>query len=241
MKDEFLQKLQAYSRVKTHLRLPAHLALWLNKEPEAFTTLETQFENGARDLGAFGEQQSQTLTGITTGQNLAETALEDAAHPLARALRLCYLAGGQHDQAALWDLSLTNWRQLQEQVLLNKATALHAAILPLTAGATPAGKPYGLTAPKAQALHDLIEDYGGVIGQPGAARSERRAKTSDLRPRFRSVDGILDGMDDLIPQFRGTPAGNLFVEGYFNARRLGGPGSGGAAENPPPPPPAPGT
>ena len=143
------------------------------------------------------------------------------------------------DQAAVWDLSLTNWRQLQEQSLLTKARALHAAIVPLTSGTTPPGKPYGLTAAKAAALLDLIEDYEAVISQPIAARAGRKAKTSDLRPRVRAVDGLLAGMDDLVVQFRGTPAGNLFVEGYFNARRIGGAASGGEDENPAGPIPTP--
>ena len=239
MRDEFLQKLRMYSTVKTHLRMPAHLAFWLNKEPEIFTTLEAQFETGAGALGAFGEDQSRSLTGITEGQNLAETALEDAASPLGRALRLCHLASGQMDQAAVWDLSLTKWRQLQEQALLTKARALHAAIIPLTIGTTPVGKPYGLTAAKAVALLDLLEDYEAVISQPIAARAGRKAKTSDLRPRVRAVDGLLGGMDDLVVQFRGTAAGNLFVEGYFNARRIGGTASGGEDETPAGPTPTP--
>ncbi len=241
MKDEFVHKHRMWSIVKTHLRKAEHPTIWLNKEPEAFTTLEGQFETGAGALGAFGEEQSQPTTGVTTGQNLAEKSLEDAASPLGRALRLYYLAGGQPDQAAIWDLSPTEWRALQEGILLTKARALHAAILPLTAGATPPGKPYGLTAAKAQALKDLIDDYDAVIGQPGAARGDRKAKTSDLRPRTRVVDGILAGMDDLIVQFRGTPAGDLFVEGYFNARRIGGQGGGGEEDSggttPTPPPP----
>jgi hypothetical protein len=232
MKDDLIQKFASYSRVKSHLRLPAHQTIWLNKEPEAFTTLEGQFETGAAALGAFGEEQSRPTTGVTAGQNLSEIALEDAATPLGRALRLCFLASGQPDQAALWDLSLTKWRQLQEEELLNKAKALHAAILPLTAGTPPPGKPYGLSSAKAQALKDLIDDYEAVIGQPGAARSGRKAKTSDLRPRTRVVDGFLSGMDDLIVQFGTTEEGRLFVQGYFNARRIGGQSSGGAEPAP---------
>jgi hypothetical protein len=241
MRDEIIQKLRMYSGVKTHLRKAEHLTLWLNKEPEAFTTLETQFESAAGDLGAFGQEQSQPTSGVTAMQNLAETALEDAAFPLARALRLCYLATQQPDQAAMWDLSLTKWRQMQEQALLNKAKALHAAIVPLTAGATPPGKPYGLTASKTAALADLIGDYDEVIGKPVAARAGRKAKTADMRPRTRRVDGILSGMDDLIVQFRGTAAGDLFVEGYFNARRIGGRAPGEEAGGGPAPtqPPAP--
>ena len=99
------------------------------------------------------------------------------------------------------------------------------------------GVPYGITAEKAVALNDLIEDYEGVIGAPVAARAGRKAKTAEMRPRFRSVDGILEGMDDLVLQFRGNEMGDLFVAGYFNARRIGGNGS--ATPPAPPAPPAP--
>lgn len=77
-----------------------------------------------------------------------------------------------------------------------------------------------------------VTAYELVIGAPTSARSTRKAKTADLRPRFRAVDVILEGMDDTIIQFArnsdGTPnaAGALFVDGYFNARRIGGSSSG---------------
>lgn len=93
--------------------------------------------------------------------------------------------------------------------------------------------------------------YENVIGAPASARSTRKAKTADLRPRFRAVDDLLAGMDDLIIQITGTDEKDLFVDGYFNARRIGGSSSGGEEEedggegggttpppeNPPPPNP----
>jgi hypothetical protein len=41
---------------------------------------------------------------------------------------------------------------------------------------------------------------------------------------------LLAGMDDLIIQFTGTAEKDLFVDGYFNARRIGGRSSGGGEE-----------
>ena len=67
-----------------------------------------------------------------------------------------------------------------------------------------------------------VTAYENVIGAPTSARSTRKAKTADLRPRFRAVDVLLEGMDDLIIQITGTEEKGLFVEGYFNARRIGG-------------------
>lgn len=59
---------------------------------------------------------------------------------------------------------------------------------------------------------------------------EGQFKTADLRPRFRAVDELLAGMDDLIIQITGTPEKDLFVDSYFNARRIGGTSSGGGEE-----------
>ena len=93
-----------------------------------------------------------------------------------------------------------------------------------------------------------VTAYEVLLGAPANARSTRKAKTADLRPRFRAVDVLLEGMDDLIIQFTGTPEKDLFVDGYFNARRIGGSSSSGEEEQggegsgttpPPENPPAP--
>lgn len=222
MKGDLIAKSKMYKGVKEVLQAPNHKVLW-NDNPPYLTELVGSFETKARELGAFGETQSQTITGITEQQNLAETSLEDAAHPLSRALRLKLRGDNNLSDAALWDLRLTDWRKMQETALLNKARALHEALLPLTQGTTPSGTKFGITADKVAALLDLIEDYDAVIGAPRAARSTRKAKTADLRPRFRQVDSLLEDIDDLIIGLRGqSPAHDLFVDAYFNARRIGG-------------------
>lgn len=255
MRDEFVHKLTMYGRVKAFLQNPLNRPVWFDKKPKAFTTLAAQFETAATSVGAFGDSQSQTLTGVTDQQNAAETALENTAAPLGRALRLLFLAQNNLAAAAPWDLTLTDWRKLQEQVLLDRARALHAALLPHTTGTPPAGADYGMDAEAAELLADKIDEYAGVIDAPGAAVSAKKAKTGSLRARFQVPDGFLAGMDDLAPQFGrnadGTvnEAGQLFVDGYFNARRIGGrsggggqgegEGSGNGGTPPPENPPAP--
>ncbi len=230
MKDEFLAKLDMYSAVRTLLLVPANKTLWFNQAPTIFTTLEGQFETAATNLGAFGDSQSAPITGTTAQQNAAELALEDAAHPLARALRLLLVAQNNLTDAAQWELQLSDWRKMQETALLNRAKALHTALLPHTTGTPPAGEPYGIIAAATTALNTKITAYEAVLGAPASARSTRKAKTADLRPRFRAVDALLEGMDDLIIQFTGTPEKDLFVDGYFNSRRIGGSNSGGGEE-----------
>ena len=204
MKDEFIAKLDMYSAVKTYLQVPANKTLWFNQAPTAFTTLEGQFETGAGNLATFGDSQSAPITGTTDQQNAAEAALEVAAHPMSRALRLLLVTQNNLTEAAQWDLSLTDWRKMQETALLNRARALHTALLPHTTGTPPAGEAYGVTAAAATALNTKITAYDAVIGAPTSARSTRKAKTADLRPRFRAVDVLLEGMDDLIVQITGT-------------------------------------
>ena len=222
MKSDLVQKLKMYRGVRDVLRAAEHLTLW-HDNPEALTDLVGEFEAEAGALGSFGSAQSQTITGVTQQQNQAETTLEDAAHPLSRALRMALRADSNLSGAAIWDLQLTDWRRMHETALLEKARALHAALLPRTQGANPSGTKFGITAAKVTALADLIDDYDEVIGAPRAARSERKAKTADLRPRLRQIDGILDDIDDLIIALRGQSAAHdLFVATYFNARHIGG-------------------
>lgn len=47
--------------------------------------------------------------------------------------------------------------------------------------------------------------YELVLGAPASARSTRKAKTADLRPRFRAVGVLLEGMDNTIVQFARNP------------------------------------
>ncbi len=230
MKDELLAKLDMHLAVKTYLRTAANLPFWLNQAPTLFTTLEGQFETAATNLGAFGDSQSAPITGTTDQQNAAEKALEDAAHPLARALRLLLITQNNLTDAAQWELQLSDWRKMQETALLNRAKALHTALLPHTTGTPPAGEPYGIIAAATTALNTKIAAYENVLGAPASARSTRKAKTADLRPRFRAVDVLLEGMDDTIIQITGTEEKDLFVAGYFNARRIGGSSSGGEEE-----------
>jgi hypothetical protein len=136
-------------------------------------------------------------------------------------------------------MSLSDWTRMQEAALLNRAKALRDELAPQTQGVNPPGTPYGITAAKVTALTGLIDAYEAVIGAPTAARSARKAKTADLRPRFAEVDVVLAGMDDLVLQFGGTDDGDLFVDGYFNARRIGGASAEEEEPAPPPPPPPP--
>lgn len=70
------------SRVRNHLRDSANEPLWLGEIP-FLNTQVGKMETTADALGIFGNQQSAPLTRVTAQQNAAETAVEEAAHPLS--------------------------------------------------------------------------------------------------------------------------------------------------------------
>jgi hypothetical protein len=101
----------------------------------------------------------------------------------------------------------------------------------MATGTPPAGEPYGISTAMTDALNTKFTTYENVIGAPASARSTRKAKTADLRPRFpRRRRAAGRGMDDLIIQDLRTAEKDLFVDGYFNARRIGGGSPGGGEE-----------
>jgi hypothetical protein len=60
--------------------------------------------------------------------------------------------------------------------------------------------------------------------------------SASLPDRCREIRGKYRSMEKLVKQYRGTPAGDLFVQGFLNSGRIDDlPG----APNPPSTPPAP--
>ena len=69
-------------------------------------------------------------------------------------------------------------------------------------------------------MDELWADYSTAVGAPGSARARRKAITNALPGQFAAVEEKFAELDDLIIQFRGTEAGDRFVEAWFNARRV---------------------
>jgi hypothetical protein len=90
----------------------------------------------------------------------------------------------------------------------------------MATGTPPAGEPYGISTATTDALNTKNTAYENVIGAPASARSTRKAKTAGPFPHFPAVDGLMEGMDDLIIQFAGTGEKDLYFDGHFTPRRL---------------------
>ena len=107
----------------------------------------------------------------------------------------------------------------------------------LTSGSPAPGTPFGITTASVTSFSALVDAYDEEIGGPGDARADRKAMTGQLRDRYRDLRQMLQDMDGMIEGVRGQSAEhNLFVDGYFNARRIGGHPGEEEEETPPTPP-----
>ena len=127
MQGEFKDRLARHRKTLTYIHLPANHTIWFNQAPKLFTTLAASFKQGVDAFGTAHEAQSAPVSWAQ--QNKEEKELEDLAHPLSNALYLHLTATGHADTAAEWEMELTDWRKLDEQLLLDKGLRLHTQLL----------------------------------------------------------------------------------------------------------------
>jgi hypothetical protein len=141
------------------------------------------------ELAEYGRQQEMATTGATEQKEVEETELEQEAFVFGGVLAIWLRDQGKDEDAAKVDLTLSGWRALRDQQLLEKARLVHQLGKGVTAGPdAQAAAAYGIT-PKALAtLKKETDDYDTVIAAPQQAIAERAARTRQLRDRFHAVE-----------------------------------------------------
>lgn len=230
MEREFFNRLGRHRKTVKHLDMDGHKEIWLDKPPKVFSSTVALLR---AEVGAFGgDGAAQTVPVSWEEQNREEKELEDLAFPLSNALYDCYLDAGREADAAEWEMTATDWRKLNEQSLLDKSKRLIDQLTAMLAATPSVAADYNISGERITDLDKEWRDYAEVIGAPGARRAGRAALTGSMRARMRVIDGLAAKLDRHVVGFRGTPAGNLFVDGYFIARRVDDLGGSGG-ESPP--------
>ena len=166
----------------------------------------------------------------------AETALENAAFILARALANHFKKNGDLDNLGKVDATKTDIVRLRKQVLLDKATA----ILNLASAAVsdPAAAGRGVTAARIATLTAAIAAFGKVMNTPRGQIVNKSALLREVETDTAALVQLATDMNDLALQFDGTNAGKRFIEAWKRARIIvdtgGGHGNGGTPPTPPP-------
>lgn len=175
------------------------------------------------NLASSGAQQSVPTSGSTNALKILRTQFTAALHPLARATYQCLAGLGRTEDAAKVDFTPSHLHDARAVALAGLGETVLELAEPLgqpaTGGVAPGDK-YGVTAAKVTALDSLWQKYSTAVGAPVGARAKRKAMSNQLPGQFAAVEQQFTVLDDLILQFRGTPAGELFVDAWFNARHV---------------------
>ncbi len=215
--------------------------VWNGNAPADFGTDLTQLQ---ADYGAITSKAAQAdgaTGGAADAKAVAETALEDAAYILARALANHFKKTGDLDNLGKVDVSKTEIMKLRNQEMVSKTTEI--LNLATVAVAQPNAADRGVTAARVAALSAAITAFSNLMSKPRGQIVNRSTLLKELETDVASLLEQVNDMDDLALQFDGTDAGKRFVEAWKRARIIvdtgGGRGNGGTPPIPPPAPPHP--
>jgi len=181
------------------------------------------------------------ITGAAADKDREEEELETAAHRLGCILAVWFRDQNDETSAAQVERSLSAWRRLRDQSLLDQARICRDLAQSVVSGpAAATAATYGITAAAVTTLTAEIDDYAAVITAPQQSIAARKAVTAQLRDRYNAVEARFEALDCLIPQFTTTEAGRQLIAAYQTSRVIRDLGGGPApTPTPTPMPPSP--
>ena len=212
-------------------------AVWLGKEPAEF---EADIARLGADYGAVISKSAQAEAsggGAADAKAVAEEALENAAHVLARALANHFKKSGNLTNRAKVDVTKTEIVELRNQDLIAKTTEIRD--LALAAQAEPGAAGRGVTAARTAVLTGAIASFSGLMSAPRGQIVNRSTLLKEVETDVASVVEQVRDLDDLGLQFDGTELGRRFIEAWKRARIIVDTGGGHAATPEPTPTPTP--
>ena len=210
---------------------------WNGQPPADFGTDIVQLATGYGAVTAKAAQADGATGGATDAKAVAETALEDAAFVLARALAVHFKKSGDLDRHGKVDVTKSEIMKLRTQELVNKTTAIRDLGTAAVSEAGAAGR--GVTAARVAALTAAITGFSNVMSTPRGQIVNRSALLKEVETDVAALLEKVSDMDDLVVQFDGTEAGKRFVEAWKRARIIVDSGGGGGTTPTPPTPPTP--
>ena len=176
--------------------------------------------------------------GAGDAKSKAETALEDNAYAMARALANHFKKTGDLDRRGKVDFSKTDFVRLRNLELRDQATAIRD--LALAATTEPGATDRGITPARIGALTAAITVFSKMLNTPRGQIVTRSTLLKEVETDTAALLEDLRDLDDLVVQFAATPAGQRFVQAWQKARVIVDAGHGpGTPEEEDPTPPAP--
>ncbi len=215
--------------------------VWTGNPPADFGTDMATLQTNYGNVTVLAAQADAATGGGGDASSAAETALENAAFILARALANHFKKNGDLDNLGKVDVTKTDIVRLRKQALLDKATAILNLANAAVSDPNAAGR--GVTAARIATLTAAITAFSKVMNTPRGEVVNRSTLLREVETDVAALVQLVTDMDDLVLQFTGSDAANRFQEAWKRARIIvdsgGGHGNGGTPPTPPPATPHP--
>ena len=232
--DRLQNQINMIGACVTVAELPEFHAVWTGHEPADFATDLDALKSDLADTTSTTTNLKNARGGAGSVKDQAETALEDAAFLLARALCSHYRKTGDLDNLAKVNLTKHAIQKCRDQDLVATATVIRD--LGSAAQGQPGAAGRGVTTARATAVTTALTRYQAALNAP---RGQTVTHGAVLRELETCVAGLMEkvrALDDLVIQFDGTDAGRRFIDAWKGARVIVDAGHGPGAEEPPAPP-----
>jgi hypothetical protein len=215
--------------------------VWTGQPPADFGTDMTALQTSYGKVTTIAAQVDSATGGGGDASSAAETALENAAFVLARALANHYKKNGDLDNLGKVNLTKTDIVKLRKQALVDQSTALLTLANAAVTDPNAAGR--GVTPARIATLTAAGAAFAKVMSLPRGEVVNKSALLREVETDVAALVQQVTDMDDLAIQFDGTDAGKRFSEAWKRARIIvdsgGGHGNGGTPPTPPTPPATP--
>ena len=204
MKDAFVNCMAMFRTSLSTLLSPEYRSVWPG-DPLISQKKVKQAEDAVADLETFTQQLEATSTGATARKQHEQRELEDAAFLFGSTLAIWFTDQGDEQNAAAVDLTISDWRKLRDQTLLEKSRFLLQLFQQVVDGpnAQDAAE-YGVNIEGLQRLSTEIDGYAEVISAPQQSIANSAGLRSQLRGRFNDVEKCFSDLDRLIHHFDQT-------------------------------------
>ena len=194
----------------------ANSAVWNQLPHLDFVTDIAWVKQEYTDISAKAAIANAATTGPAEAKDLAETALENAAFTMARALCVHFKRTGNWTDRAKVDFTKSGLIRMRDQQL-KTTTELIRDLANVARDESGAGG-RGITAARILTLNGAIAAYAGVISAPRGQILTRATLKRELEVRVAAVIERLRDMDDIVLQYDETEAGRSFIAQWQTAR-----------------------
>jgi hypothetical protein len=219
----------------TTANTPENKAVSTGNPPLDFTTDIAKVQTGYLAVTAKAALADGASGGAGDAKAQAETALEEAAYILARALANHFKKSNNLDKLGQVDVTKSEIVQLRNQDLLDKTTAIRD--LASATVAEPGADGRGVTPARITTLTNAINAFTAVMNLPRGQIINRSTLLKEVETDTAAVLEQVADLDDLVLQFDGTDAGKRFIEAWKRARIIVDSGGGHSNGGTPPTPP----